>query len=41
MVDSAVHVGAYFDDRAAYVDKVTRFFEAALLGPAAPVPIAI
>ena len=41
VVDSAVHVGAYFDDRAAYVDKVTRFFEAALLGPAAPVPIAI
>jgi uncharacterized protein len=41
VVDDAVHVGAYFDDRAAYVDRVTRFFEAALLGPAAPVPIAI
>jgi dipeptidyl aminopeptidase/acylaminoacyl peptidase len=41
VLEKAVHVGAYFEDRTSYVDRVTRFFEAALVGPAAPVPIAI
>jgi dipeptidyl aminopeptidase/acylaminoacyl peptidase len=39
VVESAVHVGAYFEDRARYVDKVTRFFEAALLSGAGSPPI--